>query len=192
MGGVAPYRERRSDKDTQEPELRRCEYERVTEVLHRADGIPTSDPGGEMSKLEFSVRPWTSWDDETQEKLLSLTLVIEHGPWAKALSGMNVYCDKYPDALDTWVALLDDEPIGWALRTRTAFEGGKGWSENRTPLEGEAMFYVHPEHRRKGVGRALLDLITRDRGPGIVTPWDDASEGFYRLAKGWDLRREDC
>ncbi len=148
-------------------------------------------------KLKFSVRPWTSWDADMQSKLRGLTL----DPYLGFFGGMNVYCDKYPDAFDTWVALRDDEPVGWALRVHTTYSDGgwgvsasrgRGWAENRQPVKGEAMFYVHPDHRRKGIGLALLDLLDRDRGPGIVTPWDDASEGFYRLARGWDLRREDC
>ena len=142
--------------------------------------------------IEFSVRPWTSWPEPMQTKLQGLTFIIEFPLYAElAVSGMLWYCKLYPDLLETWVALLDGEPIGWALRVHTTFEGGKGWPLNMRPLEGETMLYVHSDHRRKGVGRALLALVEQDRGPGLAIPWDDASEDFYSsLAHGWEMLRE--
>jgi GNAT superfamily N-acetyltransferase len=133
-----------------------------------------------------------------QEKLLGCTLVIEYPEWGAVLSGMNMYSTMYPNLLDTWVALLDGEPVGWVLRAHTTYKAGQGAKKrgrgmpvNGRPIKGEAMFYVHPDHRRKGIGRALRDLIEREHGPGIVTAWDDISEGFYGTFKDWELQRED-
>jgi GNAT superfamily N-acetyltransferase len=145
-----------------------------------------------MAKLEFSRRPWMKWDSEMQEKLLGLTLVIELGAWAAGATGMSRYPRENGELVDTWVALEDGEPVGWALRVHTSRDTAlKGWGLARRspppfsfPQKGEVMTYVHPGRRRQGIGRALLRRIAQDmpNAGGRVAAWDDVAELFYKSA----------
>jgi GNAT superfamily N-acetyltransferase len=131
-----------------------------------------------------------------RKKLLALTLVIEMDDM---LSGMNMYCHWHGELLDTWVAFEDDEPVGWSLRVRKNKRKSKagGWSTSYgdNPEEGEVFTYVHPRHRRRGIGRALLLQVERDVGsaaPGVVYVWNDAARDFYSevTPRGWEQRED--
>jgi GNAT superfamily N-acetyltransferase len=79
------------------------------------------------------------------------------------------------------MAEVDGEPVGFALAfpTFSTFRGQPGLY-----LED---LYVKPEHRGKGIGKALLARLARlarDRGFGrlewSVLDWNEPSIGFYR------------
>jgi GNAT superfamily N-acetyltransferase len=79
------------------------------------------------------------------------------------------------------MAEVDDEPVGLALGfpTFSTFRGQPGFY-----LED---IFVRPEHRGRGIGKALLASIAklaRDRGYGwlewSVLDWNTPAIGFYR------------
>ncbi len=84
-------------------------------------------------------------------------------------------------AAEAVILRLDGEPVGWALW----FQNFSTW----TGLPGLWLedLYVRPQHRRNGVGRALLAYLARlcrERGYGrfewSVLDWNTPAIDFYR------------
>jgi GNAT superfamily N-acetyltransferase len=101
------------------------------------------------------------------------------------------------DAAEAVIAELDSEPVGFALHYRTfsTFECRPGiWLED---------LFVRPEHRRAGVGRALLAHLARlavQRGCArlewAALDWNAPALGFYatldaRVLDDWRMLRLD-
>jgi GNAT superfamily N-acetyltransferase len=83
--------------------------------------------------------------------------------------------DGTPKAM--WVAELDGEAVGFGQ----ALAGGMADGHR-----GMAYVWVRPEFRRRGVGRALwravLDVATPERVPGVVAQPDDADTATIEIA----------
>jgi GNAT superfamily N-acetyltransferase len=80
-----------------------------------------------------------------------------------------------------YVALDGDEPVGWVqsimVRTETAGNG--------TPMTWCADMFVQPSHRRRGIGRALLERMLRDdRRRGSAAAVLSASHDGAKLYPG--------
>lgn len=105
---------------------------------------------------------YLSWDEEIRDKLQKLTL-------QEVSSGMRGVTNPGNNPL-TCVAFLGDEPIGWSLYTKEYFD--------RNDL---IMVYVHPSHRRKGIGRSLARAMKESSGKEtvLVIAWSQESLDFF-------------
>jgi GNAT superfamily N-acetyltransferase len=101
-------------------------------------------------------------------------------------------------AAEALIAEVDEEAAGFALffTTFSTFVGRPGlWLED---------LYVRPQHRRSGVGRALLEHLARmaiERGHGRIEwtalDWNEPALDFYaglgaRPVDGWTIYRLDA
>jgi GNAT superfamily N-acetyltransferase len=138
---------------------------------------------GTRSSSEFTIRPAVEADSETIANLireLAIYEKLDHVAKATAEDFRKYLFGPHPYA-EVLIAEVNDEPVGLALffTTFSTFRGQPG-------LYLEDLF-VQPEHRNKGIGKALLQTlaqITRDRGFGrmewAVLDWNEPAIGFYR------------
>ncbi|WP_237170639.1 GNAT family N-acetyltransferase [Paludisphaera borealis] len=135
------------------------------------------------SSSPFTIRPAVETDSEAIANLireLAIYEKLDHVAKATADDFRRHLFGPRPYA-EVLIAEVDGEPVGLALYfpTFSTFRGQPG-------LYLEDLF-VQPEHRNKGIGRALLQTlaqITRDRGFGrlewAVLDWNEPAIGFYR------------
>lgn len=135
------------------------------------------------SGSEFTIRPAVDADAESIANLireLALYEKLEHVAKATAADFRRHLFGERPYA-EVLIAEVGGEPVGLALffPTFSTFRGQPG-------LYLEDLF-VQPEHRNKGIGKALLQRlaqITRDRGFGrlewAVLNWNEPAIGFYQ------------
>jgi GNAT superfamily N-acetyltransferase len=139
----------------------------------------TGDTGGSS----FVIRPARPEDSVT-----IVNLVRELAVYEKLEQFARATAEVFREHLfgsgafvETFMAEVDGEPVGFALAfpTFSTFRGQPGLY-----LED---LYVKPEHRGKGIGKALLAKLAklaRDRGFGrlewSVLDWNEPSIGFYR------------
>jgi GNAT superfamily N-acetyltransferase len=80
------------------------------------------------------------------------------------------------------LAYKKKELVGWALLSKEASDYSFINEEGFKPSMG-SMFqvYIHPNHRRIGIGSILMRYGRRHAGPNTlcIVPWDDTSRGFY-------------
>jgi ribosomal protein S18 acetylase RimI-like enzyme len=110
---------------------------------------------------------YLSWSEEIRSKLQKLTLQAEG-----TSSGMQVATYPGNNPL-TCVAFLDGEPIGWSL-----------YADHYFGRSDVIMVYVHPSHRRRGVGQSLARAIHGASGKEVVSAvaWSQESKKFYEAA----------
>ena len=142
--------------------------------------IPTTSNTGGSS---FLIRPARADDSAAIANLVRELAVyekLEQFARATADDFREHLFGARPFAL-AFMAEVDGEPVGFALAfpTFSTFRGQPGLY-----LED---LYVKPEHRGKGIGKALLARLARlarDRGFGrlewSVLDWNEPSIGFYR------------
>ncbi len=135
------------------------------------------------SSSPFTIRPAVESDSETIANLireLAIYEKLDHVAKATADDFRKHLFGPRPYA-EVLIAEVDAEPVGLALYfpTFSTFRGQPG-------LYLEDLF-VQPEHRNKGIGKALLQTlaqITRDRGLGrlewAVLDWNEPSIQFYK------------
>lgn len=135
------------------------------------------------SSSEFKIRPAVDADAEAIANLireLALYEKLEHVAKATAADFRKHLFSERPYA-EVLIAEVAGEPVGLALffPTFSTFRGQPG-------LYLEDLF-VQPEHRNKGIGKALLQQlakIARDRGFGrlewAVLNWNEPAIGFYQ------------
>lgn len=133
--------------------------------------------------MPLSIAPATPADVP-----LILDLIRELAEYEKELAAAQATPQQLHDALfgerpaaEAVIARIDGEPAGWALwfQNYSTWTGRPGlWLED---------LYVRPQHRRNGVGRALLAYLARlciDRGYGrfewSVLDWNTPAIDFYR------------
>jgi GNAT superfamily N-acetyltransferase len=133
--------------------------------------------------VRFLIRPARADDSHTIANLVRELAVyekLEQFAQATAEDFREHLFGARPFAL-AFMAEVDREPVGFALAfpTFSTFRGQPGLY-----LED---LYVKPEHRGKGIGKALLATLAklaRDRGYGrlewSVLNWNEPSIGFYR------------
>jgi GNAT superfamily N-acetyltransferase len=152
-------------------------YETFTEDA--APGLPRDG----RAQRGFAIRPARPDDCETIANLVRELAVYEKlERFAKATAEdfrVNLFGPRpYAEAI---MAEVDGEPVGLALGfpTFSTFRGQPGFY-----LED---IFVRPEHRGRGIGKALLASIaklTRERGCGrlewSVLDWNAPAIGFYR------------
>jgi GNAT superfamily N-acetyltransferase len=144
----------------------------------------TSIPKGDLhSSSAFKIRPAVEADSETIANLireLAIYEKLDHVAKATAADFRQHLFGPRPYA-EVLIAEVAGQPVGLALffPTFSTFRGQPG-------LYLEDLF-VQPEHRNKGIGKALLQTlaqITRDRGFGrlewAVLDWNEPAIGFYQ------------
>jgi GNAT superfamily N-acetyltransferase len=155
----------------------------------------SEDPGKRVSGL--NIRPVTPDDMELLANLVRELAVYEKlEEYAKATPEdfrRNLFGPR--PAAEAAIAEVDGEPIGFALwfTTFSTFRGLPG-----IYLED---LYVRPQHRGRGIGKALLAMLARlaaDRGCGrlewAVLNWNEPAIGFYcaigaKLQDEWTVYR---
>jgi GNAT superfamily N-acetyltransferase len=148
-----------------------------------AAGKGTADEFAVDSQSTLSVRPARPEDAATIANLVYELAVYEKleqfaratpDDFRKHLFGPRPYAEAM-------VAEIDEEPVGFALYfpTFSTFRGQPGLY-----LED---IYVRPEHRGRGIGKALLATLAKlalDRGLGrlewAVLNWNSPALNFYR------------
>ena len=135
------------------------------------------------SSSEFTIRPAVDADAEAIANLireLALYEKLEHVAKATAADFRKHLFGPRPYA-EVLIAEVAGEPVGLALffPTFSTFRGQPG-------LYLEDLF-VQPEHRNKGIGKALLQQLAQiacDRGLGrlewAVLNWNEPAIGFYQ------------
>ncbi|MBY0456613.1 MAG: GNAT family N-acetyltransferase [Gemmataceae bacterium] len=110
------------------------------------------------------------------------TYQIELETAEERLAWMRERSDRYPAT----VAESGGVVIGWAALSPWKSRCGYAWA-------AEASVYIHPDHHRKGIGRALLlDLIARAKVAGLHTIIGGASSDqtaslALQLAVGFEV-----
>jgi GNAT superfamily N-acetyltransferase len=139
--------------------------------------------GSTHTRSSFLIRPARTEDSAAIANLVRELAVyekLEQFARATAEDFREHLFGARPFAL-AFMAEVDSEPVGFALAfpTFSTFRGQPGLY-----LED---LYVKPEHRGKGIGKALLATLAklaRDRGFGrlewSVLNWNEPSIGFYR------------
>jgi GNAT superfamily N-acetyltransferase len=139
--------------------------------------------GGVGSGASFLIRPAIAEDSAAIANLVRELAVyekLEQFARATAEDFREHLFGARPFAL-AFMAEVDREPVGFALAfpSFSTFRGQPGLY-----LED---LYVKPEHRGKGIGKALLATLAklaRDRGFGLlkwsVLDWNEPAIGFYR------------
>jgi GNAT superfamily N-acetyltransferase len=71
---------------------------------------------------------------------------------------------------DAWVFLAweGEQLLGWCLSFESSWDGR------------QAYFFVHPKHRRKGVGRRLARAVERKFPHARVHCWNQAATAFFQ------------
>ncbi len=110
-------------------------------------------------------KPFLLWSDEVLCELVNLTLT-GFG------SQLKETIEEKPEQMMTWVAFVDGEIVGWAIQIM-----GCGCEHK------EAMYYVHPDWRRKGVGTAIMNRMKKDDYPCWVHRWNRTSTLFFNKFK---------
>lgn len=91
--------------------------------------------------------------------------------WVQAWLPLLTILDEYIEEHEVWVALFDDEPVGYYS---IKVELDEIWLDN---------LWVLPEHMGKGVGGALFDhaiVCSRQRGiSSLKIEADPHAESFY-------------
>jgi GNAT superfamily N-acetyltransferase len=148
--------------------------------------------------------PLTIRAAERQDVPLVFTLIGELAEYERLSNQVRGSPELLADGLfgadaaaEAVIAELDSEPVGFALyyRTFSTFECRPGiWLED---------LFVRPEHRRAGVGRALLAHLARlavqrscARLEWAALDWNAPALGFYdtldaRLLDDWRMLRLD-
>lgn len=115
---------------------------------------------------DFTIRPATADDLESVRAIYNYyvahstcTYQIEPETAEERAAWFRKRSDKHP----VTVAVRDGVVIGWAALS--PWSGRCGYA-----LAAEASVYIHHEHHRRGLGKALLlDLIERARAVGLHT-----------------------
>ena len=96
--------------------------------------------------------------------------------------------ERFPE--DCWATVTYDwlEPVAWSLLTRH-LHGPDG--EPLSFPTASAGFYVHPTHRRTGLGTRLVQRtceVARKNGIHrlLVNPWNESSLSFFQ-SNGFEL-----
>jgi len=158
------------------------ETEALSTETPTEDAAPGIPPDGPVD-LSFAIRPARPEDCETIANLVRELAVYEKlEQFAKATAEdfrANLFGPRpYAEAL---MAEVDGTPVGLALAfpTFSTFRGQPG-------LYLEDIF-VRPQHRGRGIGKALLASVARlarERGFGrvewSVLDWNAPAIGFYR------------
>lgn len=122
-------------------------------------------------------------DKELLSNLRNLTI--------SSYSGMNYEMNNIlrtvqvrPVKAHALLAYESNELVGWALLSEepsdySFFTRHEGFSPNRDGIMFQV--YIHPEHRRKGIGTKLLSKAKRLAALKTlsVCPWDTNSIGFF-------------
>ena len=133
--------------------------------------------------MTATIRPCRPDDAETLVNLVRALAVYEKlEPFARAApEAFRAHLFGPRPAAEAILAEVDGEPVGFALffATFSTFRGQPG-------LYLEDLF-VQPEHRGRGIGKALLATVARlavARGCGrlewSVLDWNAPAIGFYR------------
>jgi GNAT superfamily N-acetyltransferase len=145
--------------------------------------LASDHPAPARSESGFTIRPAVEADVEAIANLireLAIYEKLDHVAKATPVDFRTHLFGPRPYA-EVLIAEVDGEPVGLALffPTFSTFRGQPG-------LYLEDVF-VQPEHRNKGIGKALLQelaRITLDRGFGrlewAVLDWNEPAIGFYK------------
>ncbi|MFO0909131.1 MAG: GNAT family N-acetyltransferase [Isosphaeraceae bacterium] len=136
-----------------------------------------------MSPTPFVIRPCVESDTEILVKLVRALAVYEKLEEYAVATAADFQRHLFGShrAAEALLAEVDGRPVGFALyfTTFSTFRGQPG-----IYLED---IFVEPDHRGRGIGKALLATIARravDRGCGrlewSVLNWNEPSIGFYR------------
>ena len=155
-----------ANQKTVSPEIQNSElhYRRLFEAAQ--DGIMVLDAA-------------TGHVIDANPALLEILGELEKQVIGKSLGDTGLFKD--PAAAEAALAEINGQPVGFALwfSTFSTFRGQPG-------LYLEDLF-VRPEHRSRGIGKALLAVVAAqaiDRGCGrvewSVLKWNSGAIGFYR------------
>ena len=147
-----------------------------------------SDPSG-ASPRDYTIRPIRPDDMEVLANLVRELAVYENlGEYAKGTpDDFRRHLFGPRPAAEAVIVEVAGEAVGFALwfATFSTYRGRPG-------IYLEDLF-VRPEHRGRGIGKAILAMVARlavERGCGKVSwsavRWNEPAIGFYR-ARGADL-----
>jgi ribosomal protein S18 acetylase RimI-like enzyme len=118
-----------------------------------------------MARLRISVRDTKRVSQKIATELHDLTL--SNGTmWDSFLNA------KENKVGSVYIAKLDGEIVGWLLQRPMP-----PWEPKGTD---DAKIFVHPEHRREGIGRKLIKAAQETSGGRMVVyPWNKRSGAFF-------------
>lgn len=121
----------------------------------------------------LTTRSWKSLSQKTKDQLLSSFCLTPRNSTSSSTARLRMLDDQVHYVI---LAKQYDKLVGVAYITKTFSLG-----QEQMP---QAMFYVLPEHRRKGIASALLNrtcsfLKRRKYKQVNVSAWDQASSSFY-------------
>lgn len=114
--------------------------------------------------MEIQNKPFSAWPTDFQEKLRRLSNT------GGEIDGSGMVDLTYSYAhLDTFVALIDGEPIGWSLYHSEFYH-----------YRNVVMVFVAERYRKRGVGSKLVRMVINKHGECNGFIWDKTSALFYR------------
>ncbi|HEU5129345.1 MAG TPA: GNAT family N-acetyltransferase [Glycomyces sp.] len=120
---------------------------------------------------DFDIVPVNATDHESVQSLLAIGEAVERHDWLDTMGWQPTYrlmglIQRSSDSdVERWAAVADGRVLGWISADMPV-------RDNTHLVEFE--LEVHPEHRRKGVGSALLAHVERraaELGRDTVTTW---------------------
>jgi GNAT superfamily N-acetyltransferase len=116
--------------------------------------------------MSYSFHTCKKGDISSEDRLVLKKLTIPTGDmW-------NIFSNFSRDGRRIWYVKSDNTIVGWAFSCKV-------WGYSICPNELMVTLYIHPAHRRNGLGRALIAMVKKHQKKRLTARPFDKYAGFF-------------